>query len=82
MIRLMCGVTLRTTIPSKDLVFSFGLVDVRRVIKRNRLRMFGQIARRVENESVVEILHLDAPVKRPPRRPKNTWCKNVDEDMV
>ena len=81
MIQLSCGVRLRTRIPSKDLLFSSGLVDIRQVIKRNRLLMFGHVARRAENEQVGKILHLEAPSKRLPRRPKKTWSKNVEENM-
>ena len=40
MIQLMGGVTLRTKIPTKDLLFSSGLVSTRQVIKRNRPRIF------------------------------------------
>jgi len=81
MIRLMCGVTLRTRIPSNDLLLNSGLVDIRQVIKKNRLRMFGHVARKGENEPLGKILHLEAPGRRPPGRPKKTWSKNVEEDM-
>ena len=81
MIQFICDVTLRTRISSKDLLFSSGLVDIRQVIKRNRLVVFGHIARRGENEPVRKILHLEAPSRRPPRRPKKTRSKNVEENM-
>ena len=44
MIRIMCGVTLQTRIPSDDLLHNCSLVDIRKVLKRNRLRMFGHVA--------------------------------------
>ena len=49
MIRLMCGITLRMKIPSKGLLFNSGLVDIRQVLKRNLLRMFGHVVRRSPN---------------------------------
>ena len=81
MIRLMCGVTLRMRVPSEDLLFNSGLVDIRQVIKRNRLRMFGHVARRGEDDPLGKIQLLEAPGRRPPGRPKKTWNKNVEEDL-
>ena len=81
MIRLMCGVTLQTRVPSEDLLHNSGLVDIRRVLKRNRLRMFGHVARRGSNEPLGKIRRLEAPGRRPPGRPKKTWAKNVEENL-
>ena len=81
MIRLMCGVTLQTRVPSEDLLHNSGLVDIRRVLKRNRLRMFGHVARRGINEPLGKIRRLEAPGRRPPGRPKKTWAKNVEENL-
>ena len=81
MIRLLCGVTLTMRIPSKDLLFNSGLVDIRQLIKRNRLRMFGHVVRRDPNEPLGKIYELEAPGRRPPGRPKKSWNKNVEEDM-
>ena len=67
--------------PSEDLLFNSGLVDIRQVIKRNRLRMYGHIARRDEEEPLGKIQLLEAPGRRPPGRPKKTWNKNVEEDL-
>ena len=82
MIRLMCGVTLRMRVPSEDLLLNAGLVDIRQVIKRNRLRMYGHVARRDEDEPLGKIINLEAPGRRPPGRPKKSWNKNVDEDLT
>ena len=62
--------TLRTRIPSKELLFNCGLVDIRQVIKKKRLRMFGNVARRGENEPLGKILHLETPGRLPPGRQK------------
>ena len=68
----MRGVTLRTRIPSKDLLFNSGLVDIKQVIKKKRLWVFRDVARRGENEPLGKILHLEAAGRRPPGRPKKT----------
>ena len=81
MIRLMCGVTLQTRVPSEDLLHNSGLVDIRTVLKRNRLRMFGHVARRGSEEPLGKVRCLEAPGRRPPGRPKKTWAKNVEENL-
>ena len=81
MIRLMCGVTLQMRIPSADLLHNSGLVDIRKVLKKNRLRMFGHVSRRGSDEPLAKIRMLEAPGRRPPGRPKKTWAKNVEEDL-
>ena len=73
MIRLMCGGTLQTRVPSKDLLHNSGLVDIRRVFERNRLRVFGLFTRRSINEPLGKIRCLEAPAWRPPGRRKKTW---------
>ena len=72
MIQLLCGVTLRTRILFKDLLLNSGMVDIRQVIKRNRLRMFECVARRGGNEPVGKFQNLEAPTRRPSGKPKKT----------
>ena len=82
MIRIMCGVTLQTRIPSDDLLHNCSLVDIRKVLRRNRLRMFGHVARRASDEPLGKIRLLEAPGRRPPGRPRKTWAKNIEEDLI
>ena len=81
MLSLICGVTLQTRVPSEDLLHNSGLVDIRNVLKINRLRMFGHVTRRGIDEPLGKIRHLEAPGRRPPGKPKKTWEKNVEEDL-
>ena len=81
MIRLMCGVTLQTCVPSEDLLHNSGLVDIRRVLKRNRLRMFGHVARRGTDEPLGKVRCLEAPGWSPPGRPKRVW-KKIPEKLA
>ena len=67
--------------PSEDLLHNAGLVDIRKVLKRNRLRMFGHVARRGIDEPLGKVRRLEAPGRRPPGRPKKTWAKNVEENL-
>ena len=80
-IRIMCRVTLQTHIPS-DYLHKCSLVDIRRVLKRNRLRIFGNVARRASNETLVKIRLLEAPGRRLPGRPRKTGAKNIEEDLI
>ena len=78
----LCSVViLKTRVPSEDLLHNSGLVDIRRVLKRNRLRMFGHVARRGTDEPLGKVWCLEAPGRRPPGRPKKTWAKNVEENL-
>ena len=81
MIRLMCGVTLQSRVPSEDLLHNSGLVDIRTVLKRNRLRMFGHVIRRAPEEPLAKVRRIEAPGRRPQGRPKKTWSKNVEENL-
>ena len=44
--------------------------------------MFGHVARRASDEPFGKIRLLEAPGRRPPGRPRKTWAKNIEEDLI
>ena len=81
-IRVLCEETLQMCVPSKDLFYKFGLVDIKNMLKRNRLRMLGHVTRRRNHEAFRKIRHMEAAGWRPPGTPKNTKEMNVKDDLT
>ena len=77
MIRLMCGVMRQTRV-----LHSSGLVDISDVLKRNQLRMLGNVTRRRNDESLGKIKadilrHLSGVQQVPQKRHgKGLWRRN------
>ena len=50
-------------------------------MRRRRLRWYGHVRRRDEQEPLCRIMELTVEGKRTPGRPKKSWRKTVEEDM-
>ena len=50
MVRWICGVKLHDRVPSKELRERVGLVDTVLVLQQNRLRWYGHVLRKVDND--------------------------------
>ena len=81
MVRWMCGARLSDGVRSEELRRRMGLEDIVDVMRRTRLRWFGHVQRKEEDEWTKRSLHFRVEGKRPVGRPKRTWCQVLNEDM-
>ena len=77
MVRWMCGVKLQDRIPSKGLRERLGLDDIISV-QQNRLRWYGHVSRKEDNDSVKKCMEYEVESARPRGRPKKTWREIVE----
>ena len=82
MVRWMCGVKLQDRVPSKELRGRLELDDIISVLQRNRLRWYGHVLRREDNDWVKKCMEYEVKGTRPRGRPKKTgerlWKKTVE----
>ena len=81
MIRRMCGVSLRDRKTSAELRQKMGVEAIADVVRRGRLRWFGHVVRKEENDWVKKVMSLNVEGTRPSGRPKKTWQTTVLADM-
>jgi hypothetical protein len=72
MIRWMSGVHLRDKITSAELRSRAGVKAIDFVLRRKRLRWFGHVERKEEEDWVKKCMYLDVDGKRPRGRQKKT----------
>jgi len=80
MVRWMCGVKLQDRIPSKELRERLGLDDIISVPQRNRLRWYGHVLQKKDNDWVKKCMEYEVEGARPRGRPKKTWREIVEKD--
>ena len=51
------------------------------VLQARRLRWFGHVERRNEDEALGRVNTMEAPGGRPRGRPRATWRKNMEDDL-
>ena len=81
MIRWMCGVSLRERKTSAELRKSMGVEAIVDVVRRSRLRWYGHVVRKEENDWVKKVMSINLEGTRPSGRPKKTWQTTVLADM-
>jgi len=69
----MCGVRLQDRIPSKGLREKLGLDDIISVLQQNRLRWYGDVLRKEDNDWVKKCMEYEVEGARTRGRPKKTW---------
>ena len=52
------------------------------VLRVRRLGWFGHVVRREETEIFGKTQHVVVPGRQPPRRPKMTWRRNMQEELA
>jgi len=72
MVREMCGVKLQDRFPSKGLEERLGLDDIISVPEQNRLRWYGHVLRKEDNNWVKKCMEYEVEGARPRGRPKKT----------
>ena len=81
MIRWICGVQLNERKKSEELRELLGLEPVSLMIKKSRLRWFGHIERKDDNDWVKCCITREVEAIRQRGRPKKTWWDCVNNDM-
>ena len=81
MVRWICGVKLKDRFPSKELRERLGVDDIALVLQQNRLRWYGHVLRKEDDDWVKKCMEYEAlEGPRPRGRPKRTWKEVVKED--
>jgi len=78
----MCAIKLQDRVPSKGLRERLGLDDIISVLQRKRLRWYGHVLGKQDNDWVYVWKCMEYEVKgaRPRGRPKTTWRQIVEKD--
>jgi len=80
MVRWMCGVKLQDRIPSKGLRERLGLDDMISILQQNRLRWYGHVLRKEDNDWVKKCVEYEVESARSKGRAKKTWRVIVEKD--
>ena len=80
MVRWMCGVKLKDRLPRKELRERLGIDDIALVLQKNRLRWYGHVLRKDDDDCVKKCMEHEVQGPRPRGRPKRTWREVVQED--
>ena len=72
MIRWMCGVTVKAIKSNEELRQRLGVAAISDVVRRNKLRWFGHVERRGEEDWVKRGTKIEVPGVRCKGRPKKT----------
>ena len=80
MVRWMCGVTLLDRIRNEELIERMGIKPIGEKIRISRLRWFGHVMRKDDDDWVKQCMEID-PEGKSIRGNRKTWRKTVDEDM-
>jgi hypothetical protein len=81
MMRWMCGVSLREKVRSEELLHRLGVDGVTDVVRRGRLRWFGHVERKSEDDWVSACRELVVDGVKGRGRGKKTWMECIREDM-
>jgi len=73
MVRWMCGIKLKDRLPSKELRERVGIDDIALVLQQNRLRWYGHVLRKEDDDWVKKCMEYEVQGPRPRGKPKRTW---------
>jgi len=77
MVRWMCGVKLKDRFPSKELRERLGIDYIALVLQQNRLRWYGHVLRKDDDDWVKKCMEYKVEGPRPRGRPMRTWREVV-----
>ena len=80
MLRLMCAIRLQDRITNADLRNRFGIEYIGDTV-RSRLRWFGHVEHKPEEDWVKRNLTFEVEGKRFPGRPRKTWMEVIKNDL-
>ena len=81
-IRWMCGVSMKDRRTSEDLRRLFGVEHITTFIRRGRLRWYGHVMRKSDDDWVKKCMEFRVECRRPVGRPRETWLESVETDMA
>src|SRR6266446_4178714 len=81
MVRWMCGVTLKDKRSCATLLSRLGIDCVEEIVRRGRLRWFGHLERKNDDEWVKKCRNLKVEGEKCRGRGKKTWDDSLTEDM-
>ena len=81
MLKRICGGTLKERISSEELRQRLDVEGVMDVIRRGRLRWYGHVMRKQDEDWVKKCISMEVDGKKPRGRPKLTWMDTVKSDM-
>ena len=81
MVRWMCGVTLKNRNASADLRSRLNIESVRDVVRRGRLRWYGHVERRPDDDWLKKCQNIEVAGKVGRGRSRKTWIECVRGDM-
>ena len=82
MIRWMCGVSLKDRRTSEELRKLVGVQPITTVIRGGRLRWYGHMMRKGEEDWVKKCMEYIVEGRRPVGRPRRTWLESVEANMA
>ena len=77
---IQCISQLKDRLPSKELRERLGVDDIALVLQQNRLRWYGHVLRKDDDDWVKKCMEHEVEGSRPRRRPRKTWKEVVRDD--
>ena len=74
------GVKLKDRVSNKELRERLRIVDVTSLLQQNRLRWYGHVLRKDDNDWLKKCMEYEVVGSRPRGRPKRTWLEFVQRD--
>jgi len=85
MVRWMCGVKLKDMVPSRvervTRIRGHRLISVLLLLQQNRLRWYGDVLQKEDNDWVKKFMEYEVEGARPRGGPKKTWREIVEKTV-
>ena len=82
MLRRLKGVTLRDKIRSESIRNDLGVMSIRNKVRENRLRWFGHVIRKPDEDKIKVVYKMEVDGKRKQGRPNLRWRDNIKKDLT
>jgi len=80
MVKWMCSVKLKDRFQSRELRERLGIDDIVLVLQQNRLRCYGHVLQKEDDDWVKKCTEYEVEGPRPRGRPKRNWREVVEKD--
>ena len=80
MLRWAGGVTMLDKVRNTHIRGSFGVAPINEKITESRLRWYGHIMRRPEDNMMRRAMNIETNARRP-GRPLTTWCSTIQKEL-
>ena len=79
MLRSMANIRLRDRVASSVVLERCKLTSIEKQLHKRRLKWFGHVVRRTEEEPLGKVYRMEIPGRIPPGRPKKSWRNSVQD---